>query len=455
MGDERDHASREMMQRFFRSELSRRDTQQIVRHLLARCPECLDVAQEVGHAEGFTYEGGDFQSALAHEDPGRYHETFLRILRSTDELEAELARQRLRGIGLWASLEKHPQGRRLLMIHNDPRLQTWGLYERLLEKCRETGFHNPSEAVDIAHLALAVVEELDFGHYGEERMADFRAAALASLGNAQRLASDFAGAETSFRQARETLSQGTGDPLEKANLVSLEASLLKDLGEFEQAVRLMDQAIAVYRELNDPHLEGRTLLKQAATIGFVEPARGVELAEAGLALIDSLREPRLELCGRHALAQFLTEAGQPHEALTMLEMSRPLYAQFQDTWTCTRLHWLEGKIARSLGDLAEAEETLQRLWLDLQEPSYAHELTLLSLDLAEIYVARGKHDDAAQLVAEFLPMLKSWGMHTEGLAMWLLLQKAVQTRSAHAATFRSMTEYMYRAWCRPLRDRLG
>ena len=446
MGHERNHASRELMQRFFRAELSRGAARQIVQHLLARCPECLDTAQEIGSEEGFT-EGG--------EDPERYHEIFVRLLRNADEIEAEIVRERLRGMDLWACLEKHPQERRLLMIRNDPRMQRWGLYERLLDKTRETGFRNPAEAVDIAHLALAVVEELDPGHYGEERLADFRAAALAALGNAQRLASDFSGAELSFGQAQEALSQGTGDPLEKATLISFRASLLKDQGEFEQAVRLMDRTIAIYRELNDLHLEGRTLLQQAATIGFVHPERGVQLAERGLALIDSLREPRLELCGRHALAHFLNDAGQPREALAMLEMSRPVYARFKDTWTRTRLHWLEGKIARNLGDLSQAEETFQRLWGDLQEPSYAHELTLLSIDLAEVYTARGKHEDAAQIVAEFLPMLRSWGMHTEGLAMWLLLQEAVQSRTAQTTTFRSVAEYMHRAWYRPLRDRLG
>jgi tetratricopeptide (TPR) repeat protein len=454
MGDERDHASRELMQRFFRAELSRRDTREVVRHLLARCPECLDTAHEIGRMEGFTWEEADLHRSLLHKNPNCYNESFLRVLRNADELEAALAREKLRGIGLWACLEKHPHERRLLMIRNDPRMQCWGLYEQLLEKTREAGFSDPAEAVNIARLALAVVAELDPGHYGEERIADFRAAALGALGNAQRLASDFSEAESAFRQARESLSGGTGDPLEKATLISLEASLLKDLGEFEQAVRLMDQAISIYRELNDRHLEGRTLLQQSATIGFVRPEIGVKLAESGLALIDALREPRLELCGRHTLAWLLNDAGQPREALVMLELSRPVYAQFDDVWTHTRLHWLEGRIARNLGDLVEAEETFQRLWLDLQEPSYAHELTLLSLDLAEVYVARGKHDDASQLVAEFLPMLRSWGMHAEGLAMWLLLQKAVQTRTAHGATFRSVAEYMYRAWYRPLRDRM-
>jgi len=168
------------------------------------------------------------------------------------------------------------------------------------------------------------------------------------------------------------------------------------------------------------------------------------------AIVETTVRARLEWCGRHTLAVFLNDAGRPREALTLLELSRPLYEQFQDPWTRIRLHWLEGKIARSLGDLAEAEETLKRLWYDLQDSTYAFELTLLSIDLAEVYVAREKHEEALELVEEFGPMLQDWGMHTEGLAMWLLLQKAVQERRARSEAFRQMAEYLNRAWFRPL-----
>jgi tetratricopeptide (TPR) repeat protein len=448
-----DHVSRELMQRFFRSELSRQDTHEVVRHLMRQCEDCLAVAVEVGAEEGYVYQEGDFQNALFPDDSERYNAIFLRLLGSVDGVKLELARERLRGIGLWHSLEKHDPDRRLARVRNDPRMHTWGLYDRLLEKCREMSFHAPNYATEIAHLALAVVETLDPARYGAARIADFRAGALAALGNTRRLASDFEGAQNAFRYAREELTQGTGDPLEEAGLLCLQASWHKDLGEFEEAVKILDRAAAIYRELNDLHLVGRTLLKQADAIGYAQPEKTIELAQAGLALIDPLREPRLEWCGRHTLAFFLTDVGKPREALAILEASRPLYAQFQDPWTRIRLYWLEGKIARSLGDLAEAEETFKRLWYDLQEPAYAHELTLVSLELAEVYVARGKHAEAAELVEEFLPLLEGWGMHAEGLAMWLLLQKAVQEQRAEAALFRQMAEYLNRAWFRPLEGR--
>lgn len=444
------HLSRDLVQRFFRSELSGRDNRTVLHHLIRHCDECLAVAIEVGAEEGYIYQDGDFRSALFPEGAERYHEAFLRALGSVDDEHMELARERLRGIGLWHALEKHDQVRRLELIRVDPRMHTWGLYDRLLEQSREMGFRAPGYAAEIAELALAVVDTLDLDSHGAARIADLRAGAWGVLGNARRRASDFAGAEKAFRQAQDELVRGTGEPSEQAHLLSFQASLHKDLGDFERAVEILDRVIALYQDLQDSHLQGRALLKQADTIGYTNPERAIELVQDGLALIDPQREPRLEWCGRHTLTLFLNDAGRPREALTLLEISRPLYEQFQDPWTRIRLHWLEGKIARSLGDLAEAEETFKRLWYDLQSSTYAFELTLLSIDLAEVYVAREKHEEALDLIEEFGPMLQEWGMHTEGLAMWLLLQTAVQERRARSEAFRRMAEYLNRAWFRPL-----
>jgi tetratricopeptide (TPR) repeat protein len=448
MAEAPSHVSREQLQRFFRSELSQQDIRDVLRHLFARCPRCLETALEVGREEGYTYADGEFLNTAG--PPEIYSAVLDKVLPNADDVVSELARERLRGIGLWSALEGFSQERRLLTIRSTPSMHTWGLYERLLEKSREMVFRDPAEAVNLAYLALAVVEELDPARYGASRLSGFRAVGLATLGNAKRLASDFPGAETAFREARQALAQDTGDPLEEASLICLEASLLKDFGDFEEAAEHLDRAIAVYREIHDPHQEGRILLKQAATLGIVQPEKAVEITRTALSLIDPRREPRLELCGRHNLAWTLTDSGRPEEALAVLEASRPLYAQFRDSWTRIRLHWLEGKVARALGDLQEAEATLRRLSSELQDPVHAHELTLVSLDLAEVCVAQGKHDDALELVARFGPLLEGWGMHTQGLALWLLMQEAVRQRTAHTATFRHMAEYLQRAWNRPI-----
>src|SRR6476661_3863540 len=186
-------------------------------------------------------------------------------------------------------------------------------------------------------------------------MADLKAAAWAALGNAQRIASDFEGSRRSFNEAWRNLESGTGDPTEEANLMSLEASYMRDIGEFEIAESTLEEALQLYRKTQDTHHQGRILFKMGDAIGYVNPERGIAHIERAVALIDASREPRLELCAQHDLAFFLTESGRPEEALAVLERARPLYRQFQDDLTQLRMHWVEGKIAFRLKEYDEAE----------------------------------------------------------------------------------------------------
>jgi hypothetical protein len=51
------HFNQDILQRFLRAELSRMENQSIVRHLLARCPHCLEVVREADRAEGLRLTG--------------------------------------------------------------------------------------------------------------------------------------------------------------------------------------------------------------------------------------------------------------------------------------------------------------------------------------------------------------------------------------------------------------
>lgn len=328
--DEERHASEVTLRRFFRAELSRRDSADLVRHLLTQCPRCLETALAVGAEEGFVFTPDGFQPERFVTDPDLYNATFLNLLRSGEETQARLAAEKLRGIGLFALLlfallEEKKREKRLDRIRKDRRFHSWGLYTRLMEKSQEYSRNDPAGGLHLAELAVAVVETLDPEEHKPGLIADFHAAALANLGNARRLAADFEGARTSIQEAWEALKPGTGDPLEEASLVSLEASLLRDLGDVEGAVALLDRAFEIYQELDDTNQQARTLIKQANALGGVDPAQAIPLLQEALALLDAAEHPRLELSARHNLIVYLNEAGQTREALALLEISRPLY----------------------------------------------------------------------------------------------------------------------------------
>ena len=124
----------------------------------------------------------------------------------------------------------------------------------MLEKSRETVETSAAAAAGLAELALAVAERLDPEIYGEERVADFKTAALAALGDARRRAGDLAGAHLAFEQARINLEMGTGDLLEEAGLLGGLVKLLCDLGEYGKAAQSLERASALYRRIGDAPL---------------------------------------------------------------------------------------------------------------------------------------------------------------------------------------------------------
>jgi hypothetical protein len=241
-----DRISPARLERLLDSELSRQDTRDVVRRMLA---------------------GSERTSLAQHRKPTRpdaetlrYDEAFRKTEIRLTEAHDRVKRERhLAGLQ-WGSLEGHPPARRLVMVRNDERLHHWGLYDLLLDRSRQTLETDPSAAVTLAELALAVAERLDPEIYGVERIGDFKTAALAALGDARRVAGDFAGSRLAFSQARMHLEMGTGDILEEAGLLGGLVNLLCDLGELGKAARSLERASALYRRMGDDHLNGVTVI---------------------------------------------------------------------------------------------------------------------------------------------------------------------------------------------------
>jgi hypothetical protein len=184
-----------------------------------------------------------------------YDDVFRRMLESVRATQKRLARERKLAEMQWAALGKHPQARRLMMVRNDRRLQTWGLYQILLEKSRSLAEEAPGAAAEVAELALAVAGSLDPEEHNEERTADFRAGALAALADAKRRLSERGAAWQAFTAAHDSLKAGTGDPLDRAELEILRARLLRDFGRQEEARDALRRANHLFRRIGDRRFE--------------------------------------------------------------------------------------------------------------------------------------------------------------------------------------------------------
>lgn len=442
------HVPEGLLARFLRTEATREEAQKVVRHLLTGCPSCLALSFDV------TSKLGLFTALPEGAKAGweqAYEQVFVRALAFASEEERRLALEKLRGWARWAEIEPLSPQLRFTTIESDPRFHTFGVYERLLEASRWHRSMEPAEAVDIVRAALMVAERLDPSVLGEERLADLKASAWAELGNAKRIAEDFEGARRAFNEAWQILESGTGSKMEEARLISLEASYMKDVGEFELAESSLAEALQLYRQAREPHEQGRILIQMGEIIGHLDPKRGVDHLQRALALIDRSREPRLDLCAQHALAQFLSDSGQPEEGLAVLERARPLYQQFRDDLTHLRLHWVEGKIAYHLGEHDEAESIFSQIWEEFRVRNLNQEVILVTIDLAQVLTAKGETERAAQLAAECYSIMKNWGLHKDALAAWVVFQEALSKENVWSVFFGRFGEYFRRHWYMPAR----
>lgn len=446
------HIPQELFERFLRSAASQEEVRQVVRHLLKGCPQCEELSHRLSTRSGFL--GPEAQVEKARREAA-YEEVFDRAFAFASQEEQRFAMERLRGWAQWAALEPLSPQERLDRVGSDPQYHTFGLYDRLLEEGRWSSRTAPAEAAEVVRLAVLVAERLDPAAIGEKRVADLQAAGWAALGNVRRISQDFEGARQAFDEARGLLKDGTGDPAEEVSLLSLEASYLKDVGEFERAESSLEGALRLCQKAGDIQGQGRVLVQMGEIIGHVHPDRGIARIRKALALLDSSREPRLELCAQHALAWFLNDRGQPEEALAVLEHARPLYEELQDEPIQLRLHWLEGRIAFRMGQLAEAEIIFGQIRDRFRARRFEQEVVLVTIDLAQVLAHQGETAQASDLAAQCTSVLWSWGLPKDTLAAWLVFQRALAQGSVAGDLFERVAGYYRRHWFKPAKLELG
>jgi tetratricopeptide (TPR) repeat protein len=320
------------------------------------------------------------------------------------------------------------------------------LCDLLLKRSREAWFRDPARGVELARLAVEIAGWLDVGYYGEALVEEERALAWAYLGNALRISSDLRSAEEALLRALEHYRRGGEDALTGAQVFSFMASLRTSQARFGEAAELLDQAIVVYRQARDRHLEGKALIKKGIAFGLGgRPAEAIRLIQRGLLRVDVADEPQLLVSARHNLIWFLNESGRHEEASGVLDKTRGLYRILGEPTHLIRLRWLEGRISRDLGRLDQAEAALREARDGFVERGIGFDAAIVSLDLATVYLQQGKTGELKRLAAEMVPVFESRDVHQEALAALLLFRQAAEAEEVTLGLLEKIAGYLQRA----------
>lgn len=375
-----------------------------------------------------------------------YESTLDRVFASVLGYHATFERERAAIPGLLAELLAVSLEERRRLVEREPRFHTWAILDGLLEQSRAEAFLDPQAAESLAELALLQSEKLTFETFSPAMLRDARARCWGHIGNARRLQSDLKSAEEALRTAQHLLQQGTGDAMERAQLAELKASLLSDQRRFDEALRLLRRGITLYRQAGERHRVGRSLVQMSTVHHYAgDLERAIMVLSEAIPLIDPRREPRLLLCARHNLIDFLADVGRFMEAKKLFSEARSLYQQFPDAWAQNRKDWVRGKIARGLGQHEEAERAFLAAREGFIGDGVAYDAALASLDLALLYAEEGRRADLVRLAHEMAPIFFSRQIHREALAALSFLRQAIEAQRAERALVERVASFLKRA----------
>ena len=285
------------------------------------------------------------------------------------------------------------------------------------------------------------------GSESEALRADLRALAWAQLGNAERTAGELRAAERAFHAAWDLLERGTRDPIARARVLSLHASLRGDQSRFDEAIGLASRAARLYQRAGDLHGYGRTLIKLATFHAYRDEldTACARLDEA-VPHLDPEREPRTLFAVRFNRAAYLERAGRLDESAAELAMADRLGRTTLDR---IRLGWLAGKLALRRGDAAASERELLAAREAYLAQGLAYETAQVSLDLAVLYAEQGRTADQHRLAREIIPLFAARDVHPEARAALTLYCDAARAEGVSAGLAREVADYLERAHDRP------
>ncbi|HET9226272.1 MAG TPA: hypothetical protein VFR31_06375 [Thermoanaerobaculia bacterium] len=180
------------------------------------------------------------------------------LLERLARTQAALDRERAEAPALCAGLLARPAEEQEGALRAEPRLQTWGVCEVLLERSLAASEGDAAESGRLASLALAASSLLSEDLRVAPAVQDLEARAWALAGEAKLRAGDLPGAEAALQEAAGRLGHGTGDLLVEARLLEFEAGVRRHQGRTSEAAALLKQAESRYRESNEHHLAART-----------------------------------------------------------------------------------------------------------------------------------------------------------------------------------------------------
>jgi tetratricopeptide (TPR) repeat protein len=361
-----------------------------------------------------------------------YQHAFDHSAEQAFQLLPQVAEEKAAAPALLSELMALPVAEREAAVEAGRRFQTYALATLTLNRSERAVHQDPAVARELAHLGYVVASRLDPRHCGgTAAQVDLEAYALAAEGNALRVAGDLRAALRTFTSARRRQEKGGADPDLAARIDLAEASLCRDLRHFKEALALLDRAEETFRALKDSDQLARTVTNRANV--FSVQGEFVKAAATLKGALNVARDPSLTLGIRHNLIDILVKSGRAEEAAALFEQTKDLYLQQPDALAANRRQWVEGMIARELGEYEKASRLLSAVVSGLAEHGYSFDAALAGLDLVAVFAKQGKATEVLRVASELVQLFEVRSVHPEALAALNMVHQAAEREAVNLA----------------------
>jgi len=428
--------------------------------------QCEELAVVMGHRRSAVDEALAFVSKLTADASGSHpgEEAVDEIQRSKDafvatmakaagdfsrawdelfELQAQILEAKRRALVLRARLLARTDDERLALVKELPEFQDWGLCVLLCEDSEAAAPESAVEARAIAKLAIEVARHAPGDPGWRARLEGY---ALARLSNALRVGGNLRAADEAFTRALRLWEAGaSSDPgfLDGVRMLDLEASLRKDQRRNQEALDLLDRALATRP---GAEVEGRLLINKACALENLERYEDTLAAlQRAAPLVDGTADARLQLVVRFDVLVNLCHLGRHTEAEAGLDDVRERAAGLGKALDGIRVTWLEGRVAAGLGRMDEALAAFERVREELTERRMAYDTALVILDLAVLLAERGRTEEVKRLAQEAAWIFETQGVHREALRALDVFRRVAREGRLTIPLVRRIAGYLVRA----------
>ena len=429
--------------------LKRAERRRVFRHLLSQCPVCLPLAAPFATALGGR-EAPDLPEAELAVYDAALDKAFAAVRERQRQREKAWCDRFLAKVR-----ERKLTGFDAIVDAMDPRMPGRAKIEALLTLSFEARHRDPQEMRDLAAGAMASAASLNMGRAqrvlaSPAEVADIRGRVWTELANAYRRCDTFSDSERALSTALGFLAQGTRDPLLRARLLDVTASLRIDQRQLEEAIAYLDRAYEIYIKEGDTHRAGRALIKKGIAIHCDErPREAVPVLREGLAMLDAARDPQLLAHGQESLLHALTDAGSYNEASRFLLQSGLRQALAGEPLNVLKLRWVEAKIFAGQGKLRRAESVLLDVEDGFVAAGLAYEVGLVSLERVEVLLRQGRAEEVVPVVEKALKTFEALKIGREALRAMSFLREACEQEAATTALVRRVIDFLQQLRSKP------